>query len=857
MFVREMTVVYRKNHDGGKTGTRGFHAVRALRFVVAVSVLVLIVGSALPVNHAFALSPTHITFPLSTNMVWYGSTYQGHGSAYDTLRSAMDITYTGGSAEGYTVYAMATGSVISRDDSNGQIVVKVSTPLVTTNGAYIGSWFYCYAHMKNISVAAGSTVTAGQSVGQVSMVGNATGPHLHINIVSADYGGSIWSNPGTKYAISPYYVYGFVDASGNDVSYFQRDKSGPAVTEWLINHVPVSTAAVPDSSAPAVNSAEIQNITTTGFDVVCRVTDNIGVTKVTLAVWNGGATSSDQDDLQWYTLTTPTSGSVTDGTWKFHIDIANHNNDYASPYNVDIRGYDAAGNVTNPYKHIDGIRIKQPITSISFDEGHMTVLARGESRKFTVTTEPADYDQSKLIWSSSNDAFVSVSSDGVVTAHHIPEDQNVIIKCESMDGTVYDVVQVDVYSNLNSNSTFFVDRVPANFDDAGMYGLVALIRETGDMLECNVGLSFSTDAQSCDVEYVVEEGNLVLNNGTLFIGKNTSRKNVVAAYVYDQYEDGTRGPVLGLSRITVFMENAGGTFTLPSNLSLLEENAFDGVAARNFIIPASLTELPDNSLAGIPVGSRIFFNSDTIHPFYDCDVLGLPDEESRTEDYEWIDTGSMTYAYYDGDGGTANYYYLADQVEYSWTDWSTTPPAEGVECQSKTQYRSRDVSTESSYSDWSGWVSNGTTAIEGNDLREVKTVAHAAQTKTVYTYDHYKYYHTTNKAWYYSYADTSGNSWSSQGKWEYAQSDTPYTQYKWASSDGYDGWRDSAQTPWFHQATKQVTTAAAYTEYQYRTRTIITNTAYGEWSEWQDYAIDEADNLEVETRVVYRAKVYY
>ena len=613
----------------------------------------------------------------------------------------------------------------------------------------------------------------------------------------------------------------------------------------------------PDNAAPVIVSAEATNITYTGFDVVCHITDNIGVTRVSFAVWNGGNTSSDQDDIQWYDITSLTSGNAKDGTWKCHVDISNHGNDYVSPYNVDVRAYDAAGNVNNPYTHLDGIRVKQPINSINLSF-YPIDLKRGETQKLTVTTDPADYDQSKLVWTSSNSAMVSVDNSGLVTAHHM-SDGYVSITCSSPDGSISDSVNVYVYSNLSSNSAFYVDRVPASLTDGttGYYGLVALIREPGDMLECTAGISFDNDAQSYDLEYRVEQGDIILSNNTLFIGKNTSTKNVIAAYVYDKYDDGTRGPEMERAKITIFKDSGGGTFTLPANLNQIEENAFDGVAATKYFIPSSLTTLTANSLAGIPHGSWIFFNSDTVNLFYDFDVLGLPESEARSEDYYWFDTGSMKMEYFYGDGGTANYYCLVGQAEYRWSDWTTATPAGGTEYESKTQYRGRSVSSQTVYSDWGSWVSNGTTAIDSNDLRDVRTIPHAAQTKTVYTYDHYKYYNTSNNNWYFSYADTSGNSWSSQGRWEYAESDTPYSQYKWASSDGYDGWRDGSSTPWFHQGTKQVTISNAYTEYQYRTRTTSQENIYGEWSDWSDNTLTPTDSLEVETRTLYRTKEYY
>ena len=1242
---------------------------RSLTIVVFLTFLIscFVVTTA---KNAYALSPTLINFPLTKDKVWKGSTYVGHGNAYDTLRSAMDINLTDGNDEGYTVFAMATGTVVSRNDSNGEIVVKVSSPLVTINGAYIGSWYYCYAHMKNISVSAGSTVQAGQSVGQVSAVGNAEGSHLHVNIVSADYGGNIYSNPGTQYAISPYYVYGFVDASGNDTSYFKRDMQGPAVTEWLIGHVPVSTSPLPgsqlnivfdngqvtgaqsgdyieigsqvsltatplsgytfdswvitdrnvitfdssnpytftmpdheisieasfkiisntvvkrwknvsanvsgaalsmsatlevdaatvlslemphtvtnprvfvstsqglgnpyskyydppqdvvttvnggkrhsysfslnnvselvndagqslqlqagtvyyyrwmavindnlytsdlysftarnplvtwsdlctnggeysglfngvvrwdkslsmqevgcfvstnrdavrgasrqnhngcafrndttikldskvttdaaygtwvfykgptfdtitsfasnttyyykfyaytsdnvetfseimpytpegDTTKPQIVSASVSNVTRNGYDVNVVATDNVGLKEIWIGTWNDVIGI---DAAKWQ-VAVPNSN----GTASFVINISEFDNVQNTTYHTNAVAYDNAGNqseiirVGDPY--INGILTSvwmtpqtnysisagdsitlsfgadQPVdwykhiidmntsidagglvfasstggsTSITFntpgyykvfmgawhvsgdmytDPIYVSVLSsieiggsknfslmRGETKLLTVTTDPAEYDQSKLIWTSNYPEIVSVNNDGLVTAHHI-SGNSVSITCKSPDGRVFDTVSLDVVSNIDDEKfVFYVDRVPAPYYTVDGDGLIALIREPGDILNCDIGISFINDVQAYEVEYTVKEGNISLRNDNLVIGESTSVKNVIAAHIYDKYEDGSRGLEMCFPiEITVFKDIGGGTFTLPANLNLLGENAFEGVAAKKYILPTSLTELPQNSLAGIPRGSWIFFNSDTINPFYADEVLGLPSIEGRTEDYVWFDTGSFTYQYYDGDGALANYYYLANQVQYHWSDWTVAVPASGTEYESKTQYRSRSVSTETVYSDWGSWVSNGTTPIDSTDLRDVKTVAHPEQMKTVYTYNHYKYKYTPKNEWRYSYVDNSGNSWSTQGSWEYVESDTPYRQYATVAKDGYDGWRDGSDYPWFNQGTKQVTTAEAYTEYLYRTRTANSVTNYGGWSDWTDSTITGTASLNVETRTVYRIKLY-
>lgn len=190
---------------------------------------------------------TAIQFPLSTDQVWYASTYEGHGGKNASAYSSVDITLKNGkSAKGYAVYAVEDGVVVSDDDylvskkekPNGQIIIKHTKTLTTTNGKKYTTWYSMYAHMSNITVKAGTKVKRGQQIGKVSDVGNATGPHLHFTISSALNGTSWYQTTNKQKAISPYYVYGFVNQDGTNTKYCVCDRQGPGVTNQLIKWKP-------------------------------------------------------------------------------------------------------------------------------------------------------------------------------------------------------------------------------------------------------------------------------------------------------------------------------------------------------------------------------------------------------------------------------------------------------------------------------------------------------------------------------------------------------------------------------------------------------------------------------------------
>ena len=153
-------------------------------------------------------------------------------------------------------------------------------------------------------------------------------------------------------------------AERNETVYYRAVDNAGNVSDTTATPIKI------DKSAPTYTSAEIKNVTTSGYDVyVYGVKDAIsGVNRVQFPTWtkyNG------QDDLQqnWDTNTTAKGTKQVDGTtWVYHVNIANHNNEYGK-YMTHIYFYDEFGNsaCVNP---TDGeyTIVKDPNVKILFME---------------------------------------------------------------------------------------------------------------------------------------------------------------------------------------------------------------------------------------------------------------------------------------------------------------------------------------------------------------------------------------------------------------------------------------------------------------------------------------------------------
>ncbi|MFJ4282606.1 peptidoglycan DD-metalloendopeptidase family protein [Streptomyces massasporeus] len=121
------------------------------------------------------------SYTLPVDGATVGTPYHMSGSMWSSgYHTGVDFVVPTGTS----LKAVGAGEVVSAGWGGAygnQVVIKLN------DGHYAQ-----YAHLSQLSVSAGQTVTAGQQVGLSGATGNVTGPHLHFEIrTTPDYGSDV------------------------------------------------------------------------------------------------------------------------------------------------------------------------------------------------------------------------------------------------------------------------------------------------------------------------------------------------------------------------------------------------------------------------------------------------------------------------------------------------------------------------------------------------------------------------------------------------------------------------------------------------------------------------------------------
>ena len=162
--------------------------------------------------------------------------------------------------------------------------------LKTKDGYYVQ-----FAHMQSVnsSLYEGQYVTKGTLLGYVGGSGMATGKHCHYAVAT-----------GGEFS-------GFVD--------------------------PMSMSYVADTEKPVVTDVQIVNKLSTGFGIICKASDNVGIRQIQVAVWNDVIGI---DNAKWFTADAP------DAVASFQINISDFGNAQNTNYYVNAFAFDTSGNVS-------------------------------------------------------------------------------------------------------------------------------------------------------------------------------------------------------------------------------------------------------------------------------------------------------------------------------------------------------------------------------------------------------------------------------------------------------------------------------------------------------------------------------
>ncbi|MEU0005443.1 LysM peptidoglycan-binding domain-containing M23 family metallopeptidase [Streptomyces sp. NPDC006314] len=138
-------------------------------------------AQAAPAAKSSGSTATATGFTLPVTGATIGTGYHVAGSMWSSgHHTGVDFVVPTGTS----LKAVAAGTVVSAGWGGAygnQVVIKL-------NDGYYAQ----YAHLSQLSVSAGQTVTAGQQIGLSGATGNVTGPHLHFEIrTTPDYGSDI------------------------------------------------------------------------------------------------------------------------------------------------------------------------------------------------------------------------------------------------------------------------------------------------------------------------------------------------------------------------------------------------------------------------------------------------------------------------------------------------------------------------------------------------------------------------------------------------------------------------------------------------------------------------------------------
>lgn len=178
-------------------------------------------------------------------------------------------------------------------------------------------------------------------------------------------------------------------------------------TNTLIGEKKVNIGS--DTEAPVISECKVTNVTSSGYTVSCKVTDNNGVDRVQFPTWTS---YNDQDDIFESWQTNPAaSGQKNGDIYTYQVYTSAHNYE-AGRYNTHIYAYDKYGNAS-----IDGVAVDVPVDveNVFLDQEELIFEEIGQEQTLTASIYPDDATDKTVTWKS-EDSSIATVKDGVVKA---------------------------------------------------------------------------------------------------------------------------------------------------------------------------------------------------------------------------------------------------------------------------------------------------------------------------------------------------------------------------------------------------------------------------------------------------------
>ncbi|MBQ2835654.1 MAG: GBS Bsp-like repeat-containing protein, partial [Clostridia bacterium] len=296
-------------------------------------------------------------------------------------------------------YAGNTSSTVSTEVKIDKIAPEgnITTSATLINGVY-------YTNQPTVTIYVNAWDTGGSDI-QTLWLGAYYNPP-YVNYVTNF--GLTWDSTNNRFYAN-ISLNDIVNTSTNQTNqgdgYYSIDLSilDNAGNGGWINAVHV----VYDTTPPTATSAEIKNVSNTGYDVyVHGVSDNLsGVNRIQFPTWTD---SGWQDDLagNWVTNSAVSGTNLGNGTWYFRVNVSDHNYEEGW-YNTHIYMYD----------NIENVRyISELITGDDEDDGRVFVDRTAPT--LTVSPSSCDWRNSALsVTITATDPTVNGGSSGLSTSN--------------------------------------------------------------------------------------------------------------------------------------------------------------------------------------------------------------------------------------------------------------------------------------------------------------------------------------------------------------------------------------------------------------------------------------------------------